>query len=199
MHREELEELHYITPIANLGSIMKHGILSNTLAAKLSPRPKSIAMQEVQERRKHVIPGGRRRLHDYVNLYFNARNPMLFRLVSRDDTPICVLRITPQILDVEGTIVTDRNAASEHALFRPAPDGLRIVEHDRVFADWWNHYDPIDKLRHKAEMCAEVLVLNRIAPNHILGACTSGPESSQAVQTHDPQFPVTVNKHLFFM
>lgn len=198
MHREELEELHYITPIANLGSIMKHGILSNTLAAKLSPQPESIAMPEVQERRKHVIPGGRRRLHDYVNLYFNARNPMLYSRLS-DHTRICILRITPQILDVEGTIVTDRNAASGQAKFRPAPEGLSIVDHDRVFADWWNHDDPIDKLRHKAEMCAEVLVLNRIAPNHILGAYTSGPESSQAVQTHDPQFPVTINKHRFFM
>lgn len=75
MQRNELSELHFITPILNISSILTHGILSHTLAKKIGHH--SIAMQEVQDRRKKVtIPGGKL-LHDYANLYICARNPML--------------------------------------------------------------------------------------------------------------------------
>ena len=49
MRRDELEELHYITPLENLPSIMKHGILSHRQAEKISH--KSVAMTEIQKRR----------------------------------------------------------------------------------------------------------------------------------------------------
>lgn len=66
MKREELEELHYITPISNVPSICKRGILSHHGAARIQHQ--SIAMAEIQDRRAKVtVPGGRR-LHEYANL-----------------------------------------------------------------------------------------------------------------------------------
>ena len=78
MQREELEELHYITPIVNVASILSSGILSHQLAAKVHHT--SVAMREVQDiRMNKVVPGTNgRRLHDYANVYICARNPMLF-------------------------------------------------------------------------------------------------------------------------
>ena len=78
MDRGELNELHYITPIANLRSIMKNGIVSNRRAKALSGI--SIALQQVQDLRREasVFPGGLP-LHNYVNLYINCRNPMMSR------------------------------------------------------------------------------------------------------------------------
>ena len=77
MNREDLSELHYISPIANLVSIMQRGILSNRRAAKLQHQ--SVAKQEVQDLRAKVrVPGGRA-LHEYANLYICARNPMLYK------------------------------------------------------------------------------------------------------------------------
>lgn len=35
MLRSRVTELHYITPVANLGSIVTHGVLSHNLAARL--------------------------------------------------------------------------------------------------------------------------------------------------------------------
>lgn len=56
MNRADVTELHYITAIANLSSIMKHGILSYTLADQLAHD--SVAMPEIQEgRRNKQIPG----------------------------------------------------------------------------------------------------------------------------------------------
>jgi len=71
MNRNDLGELHYITPIGNVASIMSKGIFSHKRSKKI--QHDSVAMQEIQDRRKKkVIPGGPP-LHDYVNLYLNAR------------------------------------------------------------------------------------------------------------------------------
>ena len=66
MNRNELEELHYITTIRNVPSIMSEGILSYKRAKKINHN--SVAMEEIQDRReKKVVPGGRP-LHEYVNM-----------------------------------------------------------------------------------------------------------------------------------
>src|SRR2546423_7579902 len=109
MNRSDITELHYITAIANVTSILQHGILSNTLAIELAHD--SVAMPEIQERRRNKHIPGARMLHEYANLYFDAHNPMLSKCRQRNNE-ICVLRVDPAVLDTAGVIVTDRNAAS---------------------------------------------------------------------------------------
>jgi len=80
MDVSDVKELHYITPMGNLPSIFQRGILSNYLVEKLPHS--SVAKQEVQEIRASVrVPSGRP-LHEYVNLYFNARNAMMYKRQS---------------------------------------------------------------------------------------------------------------------
>src|SRR6266702_230791 len=97
-------------PIANIGSVILHGILSYERAAKLEHH--SVAMQPVQDRRdQKQVPGGLR-LHQYANLYFHARNPMMFkRLAEAPD--LCVLRVSTEVLQLEGAVISDQNAASD--------------------------------------------------------------------------------------
>ena len=197
MNREDLEELHYITLIANILSIRERGILSHNRAKKI-PHDDSLAMQEIQERRKNkIVPGGNK-LHDYVNLYICARNPMMYKRRGHHRA-ICVLRVSPTILDITGTIITDQNASSDYARFGPAPDALSMVDQDRVFADdWTNPYDPIAELRHKSIKCAEVLVPNQIPPEYIFGVYASGTEPLRQIQAIDPTIAVAINGHRFF-
>jgi hypothetical protein len=101
MDRGELIELHYITPnitpIANLESIMKHGIVSNRRAKALTGI--SIAMQKVQDLREAKrVPGGFS-LHDYVDSYINCRNPMMWTRRSQHES-ICVLAVCPEVIDL---------------------------------------------------------------------------------------------------
>jgi hypothetical protein len=110
MNRADITELHYITAIANLPSILRHGILSHKLANQLAHA--SVAMPEIQERRTNKQIPGARLLHDYANLYFDAHNPMLSRCRARNNE-ICVLRIDPAVMDQADVIVTDRNAAAD--------------------------------------------------------------------------------------
>ncbi|MEW6246442.1 MAG: DarT ssDNA thymidine ADP-ribosyltransferase family protein [Nitrospirota bacterium] len=70
MNRSDVAALHYIAPIENVPSIMEHGILSNRRAARLPHR--SVALEEIQERRRDRQIPNVRLLHEYVNLYFDA-------------------------------------------------------------------------------------------------------------------------------
>ena len=85
MRRDELPELHYITPIANVASICRHGILSHRRAGTVSHQ--SIAMEEIQERRRPVVVPGGRPLHEFVNLYICVRNPMMYKRRTQHSCP----------------------------------------------------------------------------------------------------------------
>jgi len=195
VERSQLIELQFITPIANVGSIFEHGILSHARAT-VHPHV-SIAATEIQDRRAGKrIPGGRL-LHEYVNLYFHARNPMMW--IRRERHPeLCVLRVTPNVLDIPGAIVTSQNASSEYALFRPAPEGLAIVDYELVFARDWRDPDLIAYWRKKSIKCAEVLIPDRVGPEAIQGVYCSGDQGRDSVQAVcEPA--VTVDPDLFFV
>src|SRR5882672_9673668 len=104
MKRADVKELHYITAIANVLSILQLGILSHTQADQLDHD--SVAMPEIQERRKNKQIPGARTLREYANVYFDAHNAMLSKCRHRNNE-ICVLRVTPSVLDLPGVIVTD--------------------------------------------------------------------------------------------
>jgi len=197
MERHELRELHYITPICNIPSILQNGILSHARAAR--HQHQSVAMQEIQDRRAQVRIAGGRPLHEYVNLYICARNPML-RKRKDQHLEICVLRVSCDVLDLPNVVVTDQNAASKYVRFAKAPEGLAQVNREMVFADWWTHpEDQILEWRHASLKCAEVLVPDRVEPRFIRGVYVSCEEARQAVEALTDSLRVTVNRHLFFM
>lgn len=196
MNRSDLRELHFITPIENLISISANGILSHKKAAALEPR--SIADPRMQERRRlKAVPSGKR-LHEYANLYFCGRNPMLFRRLN-ERNGICVLSVSTDVLDLEGVVVTDRNAASGYVRFYPSPDGLKNVDHELTFAEWWTDAeDPINEYRQKSAKCAEVLVPGCVEPKFIKGAYVCNQSVRQRIAGLDLKMTVTINSHLFF-
>lgn len=111
MNKNDVTELHFITYIDNVPSIMEQGILSHNKSKKFNPR--DISEKGVQDRRAvKKIPGINKSLHDYVNLYFDAHNPMLSARRA-ENNEICVLRVKCSVLDIEGVIVADKNAARE--------------------------------------------------------------------------------------
>ena len=195
MQRHELTELHYITPIDNVPSILKHGLLSHNGAKKLPH--KSVAMEEIQDRRRpKVVPEGLP-LHDYVNLYINARNKMMYKLKDQHGE-MCILHISASVLDIEGVVIADRNASSGYARFYASPGGLDHVDRDRVFATYWTHDDPFETMEHSSIVCAEVLVPHRVDPCYILGAYVSCEEAEQALANLNTGITVRLKPHMFF-
>lgn len=196
MNRGDVTELHYITAIANVPSIMQHGILSHDLAERLAHD--SVAMPEIQERHSNKQIPGAKPLHDYANLYFDAHNPMLSRCRARN-AEICVLRVEASVLDQAGVIVTDRNAASDWVRFSPVADGLAGINRERLFARFWLHRDdPYEEMSHKSEKCAEVLVPDRVEVRLIIGAYAANRPASLAFQQLNTELPVHIHGDMFF-
>ena len=195
MKRADVKELHYITAIANVLSILQRGILSHTRADQLDHD--SVAMPEIQERRKNKQIPGARTLHEYANVYFDAHNAMLSKCRHRNNE-ICVLRVTPSVLDLPGVIVTDRNAASDWVSFRSVPDGLELIVVERLRARYWTHPDPYDQMSHKSEKCAEVLVPEQVEPRFIIGAYVASQTALATFENLNSGLPVEIREDIFF-
>lgn len=188
-------EFHCIMPIENVQSVMQHGILSYERSAKLPHH--SVAMQPVQDKRdQKQVPGGLK-LHQYANLYFHARNPMLFKRLNEVNR-LCVLRVSTGVLDVNGTVITDQNAASDYVRFLD-PSQWQLLAFDDIYAmDWRHPNDPIAFWRHKSRKCAEVLAPHRIEPGLLIGAYVVDDAAAVRLQGLGFGLPVVVDSVLFF-
>lgn len=195
MLRSRVTELHYITPVANLGSIVTYGVLSHNLAARLPHA--SVASEEVQDRRAHRrVPGGWP-LHDYANLYFDARNAMMYK--RKDNAiPLAVVRLHPNVLDLPGSVITDGNAASNDTVFLRSPSGLARLDEEQVYAQSWDDPDPWIKAERKRARCAELLVPNRVEPQFILGCYVDRWNRRSACFAQAPGLLVEVKAYVFF-
>jgi hypothetical protein len=197
MDKTKIREFHYITHVDNLPSIAIHGILSHNLASGVAH--KDLSSTQVQGKRQNKkIPGGNL-LHDYANLYFDARNPMLFTLISNNSIDsICVLSIIPGILDLPNCIISDRNAASDYARFMDATQGCRIIDETKTFAKYWTSEDIFIEMELKSCKCAELLVPNRVDIGLIQYIYVANDSTKMKIPNINSNIPILVNMDLFF-
>jgi hypothetical protein len=190
-------EFHCIMPLENIPSVLKLGILSNERATKLEHR--SVAMEDVQEKReqKHV-PGGLK-LHQYANLYFHARNPMLYKRKGEVNS-LCVLRISTEILQLPGVVLADCNASSPYVRFL-APSQWALLDYEAIYAMDWNRQhanDPYAYRVHKARKCAEVLVPHMLEIKYVIGAYVVDEAAKTKLQSLGFERTVTIDSEMFF-
>ena len=168
--------LFNITAIENIPSIIERGILCYDLASRIPHS--SIALTDVQRRRNSVqVPHGMK-LHRYANLYFTYHNPMLYKRQGQADD-LCILAISSSVLDVDGCIVTDRNAATELVKFYSPEEGIDQIDFGKVFAQYWTHDNPYEQTNHKAIKCAEILVPHKIPFDLVGGAYVVSDKAKQ--------------------
>jgi hypothetical protein len=111
---------------------------------------------------------------------------------------LCVLRISTDVIDLPGVVVTDGNASGDYVRFSAAPKGLAIVNRDWTFADDWRDPDQIQYFRKKAAKCAEVLVPDKVEPAYITGAYVACQEAQAVLEGLAKGVAVEINSHLFF-
>lgn len=184
-----------IMPIKNIPSVIQHGILSFDKTYSLPH--KSIALSSVQDRRDNVhIPNGGR-LHSYANLYFTYHNPMLYK--RQDEAQdICILAIDQSVLNIEGCVLSDKNAASNMVRFYSPEEGIRNINFDLVFAQNWNDQNPYAKSFKSASKCAEILIPACIPYEYIVGACVVNKENEENLKQLGFDKNITVNPKVFY-
>lgn len=193
MH-QRVKELHCIMPMTNIPSVLAHGILSHEHTAQLPHQ--SVAMEVIQERRdtKHV-PGGLK-LHQYANLYFHARNPMMFKRKDQAGE-LCVLRVSTTVCDMPGVVFADCNASSDYVRFL-SPAQWILLDFDDIYALDWRHPDPATYFRQKSRKCAEVLVPNQVEPRFLTGAWVVSQAAATKLRAIGFPLPIEVDPQLFF-
>ena len=190
--RYRIQHLAYMTPIGNLASIVQHGILSHNGVERAGISRTDISDQNVQNIRRTKLVGGRP-LHDYVNLYFNSRNPMLFvRQGVQDD--IAILCVNRTYIGRSGVWYSDGNAASGDTNFYYSPRRLYELNWDCIWADRWVDYGDGRRIR-----CAEVLVPNRVPLAEVQQVVVRTNEASRRARQIIPRnIPISVNLGWFF-
>jgi hypothetical protein len=188
-------ELHSIMPIANISSVLQYGILSHEQAAKF--KHISVAMQDIQDKRDNVqVPNGLK-LHQYANLYFHARNPMMY-LRKNEIRTLCVLRISIEVLKIEGVVLTDGNAASTHIRFL-SHQQIKDINFDMVYAEDWRDQNEITFWQKKSAKCAEVLIPQYVPAHLIFGAYISSENAMDEIKNCGFNGKIEVNPHMFFL
>jgi len=201
--RSQLSEVHFITHVGNLQSILKLGILSYNQMEAAGIAHISLADPGIQQNRTNILvpPWPGTPLHDYANLYVNGRNSMLSRILfTNPPQNVAVIGVsTDQLLDLPGVVITSQNAASSGRRWLKSPDGLAELEREVVFAQYWtNHPTAKERSQHEQVMCAEVLVPNSVEPVHVARIHVSCQETLTACVALDGAPAVQVSPYLFF-
>lgn len=165
MRKPEIKSLFYITHIDNLPLILSRGILSHATIEKMGVSFTPIYDGDIVSRRKGKVTPDQRSLWEYANLYFQPRNPMMYRVIhEKDKHDIAVVGVSPDVLGAKDVLVTDGNAANEPTQFFPVPEGLTVLQQQWkiIQGDWWNDLDGS-----KRKIMAESLIPGRIKPDAI--------------------------------
>ena len=188
---DEITEFHCIMPMSNIPSILTHGILSFDQVSSMVYD--SIALNVVQSRREKSVPGGLR-LHQYANLFFHARNPMMYLI---RENRICILRIDKIICRIEGVVFTDRNAASKYVRYLSV-DEVQSLDYQAIYAQDWTDVNEYAYFEKKSTKNAEVLIPRRIPENFIIGAYVKNEDGKNTLQELGFDRQIEVYAEMFF-
>lgn len=202
LSKEDIEGLHYIVALDAelLESIFVEGLLSRNRVKEITKNSVDISSLAVQERRAkkkvNKIP-----LHDYVNLYLNANNAMMYSLTQGEISKaneFCVLHVKPNILSLKNVMMSSRNAASREAKFFSAQktgvlypqssaeclSRQNYVESDSSSSSDAASDEAMEDLRkiEKSIRQAEVLVPHRVSPSYIDAIFVASEQSKLAVE-----------------
>ena len=191
-----------MTHKSNLCSILKYGLLSHNDAHNRNLLSTDISENTVNERRRRIEPIFNKSIHEYAPLYFNPKNPMLFKRKNIQND-IVILAYEANLLLKENTIFTDGNAASDSTSFYNNFDCLSKLSWECINDAWWNTYQD-----GKRKKCAEVLILNKIEIDSISKIITFDESTKNFVNSikrevtiNNPKLrnlKVEVDKKLYF-
>lgn len=163
-----IKELYYITHINNIPSILRRGILSHEIIESEGIPFTPIYNAEIVSRRKGIKTPDGRSLWSFSNIFFQPRNPMLYRVVffsgitSVED--LAVLGIQLNILNRSDIFITNGNAAHSLSDILTEREGKKALPQIRkeIDKEYWT-----DEGGSKRKIMAECLVPGNIPPTFI--------------------------------
>ncbi len=193
-----IKSLFYITHIENLPSILKHGILSHGLVESRHVPFKPIYDADIVSNRKAKTTPEHKSLWEYANLYFQPRNPMMYRVVhEKGRKELAVISVKSDIMGGAGVLIADGNAANNPTQFFPTTEGLKVIQDQWpvIQSDYWKSDDGS-----KRKIMAECLVPEMITPDHIITIYVADHETKQKAERllGPSRVPLVPEPNIFF-
>jgi hypothetical protein len=163
--RRKVKNLYYITHVNNIPSILERGILSHELVKAEAIHYTAIYDEDIISARKNKTTPDGKSLWNYANFYFQPRNPMLFRVTCEKSIDnIAIIALRADVLNQQGTLVTDGNAASGPSMFFPPSQLSNVLSRigKQLDEKYWSEQDGS-----KRKIMAEVLVPDKASPEFI--------------------------------
>ncbi len=196
--KAEIKSLYYITHVENLRSIFAHGILSHRVVEERGVKYRAIYDAEIVGHRKLKQTPDGRSLWEFANVYFQARNPMLYRVVhEKERREIVVLGLQPRVLEMPGAYLTDGNAANNATTFFDYQNGVEAVAGiwSTISGEWWNSVDGS-----KRKIMAGCLVPGEIPPDLVHSVYVTSHEAAEQVRALVPaRVAVIPEPNMFFI
>ena len=149
-----INSFYYICHIDNLKYILEKGILCRNDVISQGIDINDISNKEVQKRREDY--------HNYVPLFFNPRNPMMYKLIKdKKKEELCVIAISLDVLFLKSTVFSDGNIGSNNRKIYKNIEDLKKLDWQCITSKYWTS-DDISYRDGKRKISAEVLVKRRV-------------------------------------
>jgi len=198
MKRLEITGLYYITHIDNVPSILKRGIFCHERIEEEKVDYTRIYDEGIVANRKDIKTPDGRTLWNFANVYFQPRNPMLYRVLhEKSANEIAIVSTRPEILDRLDIYITTGNAAHSSSEILPSGEGrkaLRKIIRDTMI-EYWKEQDGS-----KRRIMAECLVPDMIPPNLIQAVYVASRTAKDKLEamTSYSNIPIISEPNTFF-
>lgn len=155
--------VYYITHYKNLPLILRHGVLSQKRSEEL-PDYIQIYDEAILNKRQAVFDSEGNSLREFAHFYFNARNPLLYRLCLCERRKVAVIRMKAAIFRQAKYIAIGDAAAAQSEIIEVSAGvkALRLGEMRAfLYADSWGAGED------KRIIMSELLVPERVSPDCI--------------------------------
>jgi hypothetical protein len=198
MKRPQIRGLYYISHIDNVPSILEHGVLSHEriLAEKIQ-YTKIYAEDIVANRQGIQTPDGRS-LWSFANLYFQPRNPMLYRVIhEKQADEVAIISVRPEILDRLDIFISTGNAAHSASEILTSGESQKVMRKiiKETDIEYWKEVDGS-----KRKIMAECLVPDMIPSNLIqtIYVATQAAKTKLEATIPSSNVPVVTEPNMFF-
>ena len=167
--------LFHMTHFDNISSILQNGLLPHASA----PAHLDISNISVNTKRGFKTAHDGRSLHEYVPLYFNPRNAMLYEKQREYNGKIAILEISQSACLRPKVLFSEGNAASAESKLVDSLADLKDFNWKRINAPTWIE-DRIKNLSTRRLMMSECLMPGKVEASEIT---TVHVEDSVAMQS----------------
>ncbi len=200
MKPQRVTGLFYITHIDNIPSLLEKGILSHEQIVSRNIQFTPIYDEGIVSNRRDIHTPDGRTLWNFTNLYFQARNPMLYRVLhEKPENEIAVISVQPDVLGRSDIYVSTGNAAHSSSDILNTSEmkkALRQIIRNTVGVEWWN-----DLNGSKRKIMAECLVPDMLPPDYIQSIYVANHTAKEKVEKAIPhiELPIITEPMMFFL